>query len=169
MTRVWFTRAAIAPIALVLGACVVVPLSSTASNTTAPAAARVTEAQRDSAAREIAVMMQASAMAWNRGDLDAFVNYYEPDTTTTYIGRNEVVRGRAAIRARYAPRFEPGAQHDSLSFDGTEVDLLAPGVANVISWYRLTRGDSVTGRGPTSLVMRRDADGQWRIVHDHSS
>jgi len=156
------------PLALV-SACVVVPLNSTTSATSQSARVSVSQAARDSAAREIAVMMQASAMAWNRGDLDAFVNYYEPDTTTTYIGRNGIVRGRAAIRAVYAPRFAPGGVRDSLSFENTEIDLLAPGVANVISWYRLMRGDSTTARGPTSLVMRHDADGQWRIVHDHSS
>lgn len=160
--------AATASLALV-SACVVVPLNSTTSTTSQSAPITVSRAARDSAAREIAVMMQASAMAWNRGDLDAFVNYYEPDTTTTYIGRNGIVRGRAAIRAVYAPRFAPGGARDSLSFENTEIDLLAPGVANVISWYRLMRGDSTTARGPTSLVMRHDADGQWRIVHDHSS
>jgi uncharacterized protein (TIGR02246 family) len=158
----------VVPLALV-SACVVVPLNSTTSATSQSARVSVSQAARDSAAREIAVMMQASAMAWNRGDLDAFVNYYEPDTTTTYIGRNGIVRGRAAIRAVYAPRFAPGGVRDSLSFENTEIDLLAPGVANVISWYRLMRGDSTTARGPTSLVMRHDADGQWRIVHDHSS
>ena len=160
--------AAAVPLALV-SACVVVPLNSTTGATSQSARVTVSQAARDSAAREIAVMMQASAMAWNRGDLDAFVNYYEPDSTTTYIGRNGIVRGRAAIRAVYAPRFAPGGVRDSLSFENTEIDLLAPGVANVISWYRLMRGDSTTARGPTSLVMRHDADGQWRIVHDHSS
>jgi ketosteroid isomerase-like protein len=30
------------------------------------------------------------------------------------------------------------------------------------------RGDSVTARGPTSLVLRRSS-GRWRIAHDHSS
>ena len=114
-------------------------------------------------------MMNASAQAWNRGDLDGFVSYYEPDMTTTFIGRTGIVRGRAAIRAVYAPRFAPGGVRDSLSFENVNIDVLAPGLANVIAWYRLTRGDSTTGHGPTSLVMRRDGDGTWRIVHDHSS
>ena len=158
-----------AALSLALAGCVVTAIPSSTSPSPHATTTLVTQGARDSAAREIAVMMQASAMAWNRGDLDAFVNYYEPDTTTTYIGRSGVIRGRAAIRAVYAPRFAPGGMRDSLSFENTEIDLLAPRIANVISWYRLTRGDSTTGHGPTSLVMRRDADGQWRIVHDHSS
>jgi hypothetical protein len=39
---------------------------------------------------------------------------------------------------------------------------------NTIAWYVLSRGDSVTARGPTSLVLRRSG-GRWFIVHDHSS
>ncbi len=113
-------------------------------------------------------MMTQSARSWNTGNLDAFVNDYEADTTTTYIGRTGVARGRAAIRAVYAPRFAPGGVRDSLSFENVEVDLLAPDVANVIAYYRLMRRDSTTARGPTSLVMRR-RDNRWRIVHDHSS
>jgi ketosteroid isomerase-like protein len=61
---------------------------------------------------------------------------------------------------------------DSLSFLVDDVDPLAPDVLNVIATYVLARRvsgrDSVTARGPTSLVMRR-VDGRWRIVHDHSS
>ena len=127
-------------------------------------------ADASAARREIDAMMAASARAWTRGDLDAFMADYLPGEGTTYVGgQNRVLRGPDAIRASYAPRFAPGALRDSLSFERTEVDLLAPGVAHVLSFYKLTRGDSVTGYGPTSLVMRRGADGRWRIVHDHSS
>lgn len=113
-------------------------------------------------------MMAHSAAAWNRGDLDTFVMDYEDSPRTTFIGRQGVIRGRAAIRAVYAPRFAPGGTHDSLSFEQIEVDLLARDMANVIAWYRLTRGDSTTAYGPTSLVMHRSG-GRWRIIHDHSS
>lgn len=115
---------------------------------------------------EICQMMDSSAMAWNRGDLEAFVADYTDDAT--YIGSRGLVRGRTAIGAAYAPRFQRGVQRDSLSFREIEVDLLAPNVANVIATYVLMRGDSVTSRGPTSLVMRRFG-GRWRIAHDHSS
>jgi uncharacterized protein (TIGR02246 family) len=128
---------------------------------------------------EIAAMMARSAEAWNRGDLDAFVADYVPGEppapeAATYIGSRGIVRGRAAIRAAYAPRFAPGARRGTLRFENLEVDLLAPGVANAIAYYVLSErtaagADSTVARGPTSLVMRRGADGQWRIAHDHSS
>jgi ketosteroid isomerase-like protein len=113
-------------------------------------------------------MFAKSAAAWNRGDLDAFMTDYLPGERTTYVTSRGVIHGPAAIRERYAPRFAPGGQHDSLSFEQVEVDPLAPDVINVVAYYVLTRGDSLIARGPTSLVMVRD-NGRWRIVHDHSS
>ena len=113
-------------------------------------------------------MMNKSARDWTRGDLDGFMDSYESGNEVTYVTPTGVVHGRNAIRARYAPRFAAGARHDSLSFEDLEIDLVAPDIANVIAYYRLSRGDSTVARGPTSLVMRR-RDGEWRIVHDHSS
>ena len=121
---------------------------------------------------EIVMMLARGAASWNHGDLDTFVDDYLPGNATTYIGSRGTVRGPEAIRAAYAPRFAPGAVRDSLSFELVDVDAIAPDVLNVIATYILARRvggrDSVTARGPTSLVMRR-VDGRWRIVHDHSS
>jgi beta-aspartyl-peptidase (threonine type) len=131
-----------------------------------------TDGERAALREEITAMLARSAANWNRGDLEAFVDDYLPGDSTTYVGGRGVLRGTAAIRAAYAPRFAPGGVRDSLSFVLLDVDPLAPGVINVVATYVLARRvgdrDSVTARGPTSLVMRR-VDGRWRIVHDHSS
>jgi uncharacterized protein (TIGR02246 family) len=156
------TRAVIALLVAGSTGCVFV------AGNTGTFSARATDAERTEARTEIARMMDASARAWTRGDLDGFMDSYEPGSAITYVTPAGVVHGRDAIRARYAPRFARGARQDSLSFENMEVDLLAPDLANVIAYYRLSRGDSTTARGPTSLVMRR-RDGQWRIIHDHSS
>lgn len=132
--------------------------------------AAATPAQAERARTEIVAMMQASARAWTRGDLDGFMRFYAPDTTTTFVGRNRILRGRAEIRSTYAPRFTPGGPpHDSLSFEHVEIDVLGPDVANVLAYYRLSRGDSTIARGPTTVVVRRDDVAGWRIIHDHSS
>ena len=115
---------------------------------------------------EARALLDHGAAAWNRGDLDGFISDY--DSGATFVTPRRVLRGEAAIRERYAPRFAPGGVRDSLSFRGVEADVLAPDAANVIAFWVLTRGDSVTSEGPTSLVLRR-SDGRWRILHDHSS
>lgn len=117
-------------------------------------------------------MLTRAAANWNRGDLDAFVDDYLPSDSTTFIGGRGLVRGPKAIRAGYAPLFTAGAVRDSLSFEILDVDPVAPDAVNLIGRYTLARRiagrDSVTSRGPTSLLVRR-VQGRWRIVHDHSS
>jgi uncharacterized protein (TIGR02246 family) len=131
-----------------------------------------TLSQRAAVRAELEAMLQRAAVDWNRGDLDGFIGDYLPGDSTTYIGGRGLVRGPAAIRASYARLFTGEMQRDSLSFVMLDVDPVAPDVANLIAQYILTRRaggrDSVTARGPTSLLVRR-VDGRWRIVHDHSS
>jgi uncharacterized protein (TIGR02246 family) len=115
---------------------------------------------------EICALMDRGAASWNRGDLETFMDDYTD--SATYVGSRGLLHGRTAIAAHYAPRFAVGAARDSLSFRGLEVRLVAEELAQVVATYVLTRGDSVTAMGPTSLLMRR-VDGRWRILHDHSS
>jgi uncharacterized protein (TIGR02246 family) len=129
-------------------------------------------AQRAAVRSELEAMLARAAVNWNRGDLDAFIGDYLPSDSTTYIGGRGIVRGPAAIRSSYARLFTGEMTRDSLSFTILDVDPVAPDVANLIAQYTLARRvsgrDSVTARGPTSLLVRR-VDGRWRIVHDHSS
>jgi uncharacterized protein (TIGR02246 family) len=119
-----------------------------------------------SARAAVEALLAHGASAWNKGDLDDFMSDYSADAT--YVTPRAVVHGKGNIRARYAPRFAPGATRDSLRFEGLEVDVVGPDALNAIAYYVLVRGDSVTARGPTSLVMRR-VGGRWFITHDHSS
>lgn len=111
-------------------------------------------------------LLAHGAAAWNRGDLASFVSDYAPGAS--FVTPRRVLHGLAEIEARYAPRFAPGGMRDSLSFQDVEVDVLGPDALNAIAYYVLQRGDSITARGPTSLVMRYRG-GRWFIVHDHSS
>jgi uncharacterized protein (TIGR02246 family) len=137
-----------------------------------PGAFRPTTTERTAIRAELEAMLRRSAADWNRGDLDGFMSDYLAGDSTTYIGGRGLVRGPAAIRPSYARLFTGEVQRDSLSFVILDVDPVAPNVANLIAQYVLTRRvggrDSVTARGPTSLLVRR-VDGRWRIVHDHSS
>ena len=131
-----------------------------------------TSSERAALRAELEAMLRRAAVDWNRGDLDGFMSDYLPGDSTTYIGGRGLVRGPSAIRASYARLFTGEIQRDSLSFVILDVDPIAPDAANLIAQYVLTRRaggrDSVTARGPTSLLVRR-VDGRWRIVHDHSS
>lgn len=117
---------------------------------------------------EVTHVLAASAAGWNRGDLGAFMSAYLDSPTTTYWGSQGLLRGYAEIRHHYAPRFLPGATRDSLRFADIEARRLGTDYALATSRWVLFRGDSVTATGPFTLVLRR-IEGEWRIIHDHSS
>ena len=118
--------------------------------------------------REVAEVLTASAAGWNRGDLGTFMDAYLDSPTTTYWGATSLLQGYDAIRLHYAPRFRPGAERDSLRFEGVRARRLGTDYALATARWTLLRGDSVTASGPFTLVLRR-MEGRWRIIHDHSS
>ncbi|HJS48361.1 MAG TPA: nuclear transport factor 2 family protein [Gemmatimonadales bacterium] len=117
---------------------------------------------------ELERQFERSAVAWNAGDLAAFMDDYARDSLTSFMGARAPVYGWETIRDRYAPSFQPGARRDSLRFERFAVRPLSPSLALVTARYILHRGDSVTSSGPFTLVMERRPDG-WKILHDHTS
>lgn len=116
-------------------------------------------------------LLQESALAWNRGDLDGFLLPYADGAATTFVGRSGVVRGKPAVRTRYAEvYFAAGAPSATLDFRDIEVRTLGSDHALAVGHYLLRSRDTgaPTAEGIFSLVFARTGEG-WRIIHDHSS
>jgi uncharacterized protein (TIGR02246 family) len=133
-----------------------------------PAAAQSTSGGDPAA--DINAVLQASAQAWNRGDLDQFLLPYLDAPTTTFIA-GRVVRGVPAIRQTYATSwFRSGAPTQNLAYRDIEVRPLGPGFALAVGHFVLI--NKTTGAeeqsGIFSLTMQQTPQG-WRIIHDHSS
>ena len=109
-----------------------------------------------------------SAQAWNRGDLDAFLSDYAPDSAPTFVAGGHVQRGFAFIRSRYAPSFAPGAARDSLRFEEFSVRPISEGFALVTARYVLYSNARTASSGPFTLLMQQRPEG-WKILHDHTS
>lgn len=120
-------------------------------------------------AHEVDAAMQASAAGWNANDLDRFVGVYAPDAI--FVGKDGLVRGRAAIANRYRPSFLPGGnRRGRLSFQPLARRTLD--ATHMIYWARWslspTRPGAKPEMGMTTLVFERRPDG-WKIISDHSS
>lgn len=113
-------------------------------------------------------MLERSAAAWNRGDLDAFMADYAADSLTSFVAGGRVHYGFAWIRDNYAPAFEPGARRDSLRFQDVAARPLGARHAVATARFVLFRADSVTASGPFTLVLERRG-AEWKILHDHTS
>jgi uncharacterized protein (TIGR02246 family) len=117
---------------------------------------------------ELRALLDRSARAWNAGDLDGFLITYARDSATTFVTVRGPVHGFDEIRGRYAARFEPGAERDSLAFTDVTVRMLGGEYVLSTARYVLTRGDSVTATGPFTVIWERRPEG-WRMIHDHTS
>lgn len=114
-------------------------------------------------------MLEASADAWNHGDLDGYLSYYAEDAT--FVGSSGLIRGRDEIRRRYRQSYwSSGTPADHLAFEVIDVRVTGPDAATLVGRYRLrdrTSGQD-SGTGLFTLLLGRNNDA-WEILHDHSS
>ena len=123
--------------------------------------------QPPNSAAEIQSVLTTQQDAWNRGDIDAFMNGYARSTSTVFVSEDEVGRGWETVRDRYRVKYSDRAKMGTLSFSEIEVTMLSSDAAVVLGRWKLKRAkDEPHGR--FTLIFKRLPDG-WRIVHDHTS
>ena len=116
---------------------------------------------------EIRAVMQAQQEAWNRGDIDGFMNGYARARATIFVSEDTVTRGWQTVRNRYKKKYSDRAKMGTLTFSDLEITPLGPDAAVALGRWKLKRAkDEPHGR--FTLIFRRTRDG-WRIVHDHTS
>jgi len=119
------------------------------------------------ATTEIQSVLRAQQNAWNRGDIDAFMDGYARSPATAFVSGDEVRRGWQTVRARYRQKYSDRAKMGTLSFSDIEINLLSSDAAVVLGRWRLERAKD-RPHGRFTLIFRRLPEG-WRIVHDHTS
>lgn len=120
----------------------------------------------DDRPNEIRAVIQAQQEAWNRGDIDAFMNGYWRSDETVFVG-GEVRRGWQNVLDYYKTKYSDRAKMGTLTFSDFEITPLSADAALVLGSWKL---DFATKNvhGKTTLIFRHFNEG-WRIVHDHSS
>jgi L-asparaginase / beta-aspartyl-peptidase len=131
----------------------------------APLKAGADRHERDRAA--ITQLIEAQQAAWNKGDIEAFVQAYWHSPEITFSGSSGVARGFEAVVARYKRVYADRETMGQLQFSGLEFTFLGKDAALVLGNFHLTRAKGDVG-GVFSLVWRRFPEG-WRIIHDHTS
>ena len=116
---------------------------------------------------EIRALLLAQQEAWNRGDIDGFMNGYARGETTVFVSGDEVTRGWQTVRDRYLKRYGDRTKMGTLPFSDLEIEQLAADSTIALGRWELKRATD-NPRGRFTLIFRRTPDG-WRIVHDHTS
>jgi uncharacterized protein (TIGR02246 family) len=145
-----------------------VALAAALSLVAAQACASVHEGG-DGAATAAAVraVLDAQVAAWNRGDIEGYMDGYERAETTTFVSGDAVTRGWQTVLERYKKSYDTREKMGALEFTEIDIKPLSPFYALAAGRWKLTRAaDAPHGR--FTLILRR-TDRGWRITHDHTS
>jgi ketosteroid isomerase-like protein len=123
--------------------------------------------QPSNSVAEIQSVLSVQQDAWNRGDIDAFMNGYARSGSTVFVSEDEVGRGWETVRDRYRLKYSDRAKMGTLSFSDIEITMLSPDSAVVLGLWRLKRANDEP-HGRFTLIFKRLPEG-WRIIHDHTS
>lgn len=126
-------------------------------------------------AASIRQVLAAQQAAWNRADVDAFMQGYKDAPDTTFVG-SSVRKGYRAILESYRQHYAGKAQMGRLTFSDIDVRLLPcekgeVRYAVVTGRFHLDRaahGEVAQDDGVYSLLWEKTAQG-WKIILDHSS
>ncbi len=116
---------------------------------------------------QIKSIIAVQANAWNRGDIDAFMQHYWNSEQLSFSSGGKTTRGWQATKDGYHRRYPTRDLMGWLTFSELEVTSLGDTAALVLGRWHLKRDSGPIG-GNFSLTFRR-IDGRWLIVHDHTS
>ena len=119
------------------------------------------------ASAEIQSVLHAQQDAWNRGDIDAFMNGYWRSEKTIFVSGDEVTRGWQKVLDRYKAKYSGRAKMGRLTFSEIEIAPLSDDSAVALGSWKLKRANDQP-HGRFTLIFRKFPDG-WKIIHDHTS
>ena len=123
--------------------------------------------QTQDATAQIRSVLHEQQNAWNRGDIDRFMNGYARSASIVFVSEDTIRRGWETVRERYRKKYSDRAKRGTLIFSDLEITLLSPDAAVALGRWSLKRpNDQPHGR--FTLIFKRLPEG-WRIVHDHTS
>lgn len=134
----------------------------------AGATARQKKREPEPAVKEIRAVLERQVQAWNRRDLDGFMQGYWRSPDLTFYSDGTTVSGWDRTLERYRNRYQSaGNEMGKLEFLDLKIELLGSSAAFVRGRFHLMMSSAESG-GLFTLTFRKFAGG-WKIIHDHTS
>ena len=115
----------------------------------------------------VRAVLESQAAAWNRGDIEGYMEGYAKEDSTEFVSGDTLTRGWQTVLDRYKARYDSRAKMGTLTFSELEIKPLSDYYMMATGRWQLAR-EADTPHGRFTLIFRRTAAG-WRIVHDHTS
>lgn len=125
-------------------------------------------AQRNRAEENaIRQVMHNQQEAWNRADIETFMEGYWKSDSLKFIGRNGITYGWQTTLDNYKKSYPTPDAMGKLTFTILTLDILSETSAFMIGRWHLKRASDEPG-GHFTLLWRK-INGKWVIIADHTS
>ena len=115
----------------------------------------------------VRTVLDAQKDAWNRGDIEGYMDGYARSDKITFVSGDTITRGWQTVHDRYKKTYDSREKMGTLTFSDLETNVLSSDAAVTIGRWHLQRANDEP-HGRFTLIFRRLKQG-WRIVHDHTS
>ncbi|MDB5111862.1 MAG: hypothetical protein JWR67_2976 [Mucilaginibacter sp.] len=112
-------------------------------------------------------VLETQRVAWNKGDLEGFMQGYWKSDSLLFVGRTAPTHGWQATLDRYKKNYPDRAAMGTLTFNILKVELLNATNAFMLGGWHLQREKDTPG-GYFTLWFKK-INGEWKIVVDHTS
>jgi ketosteroid isomerase-like protein len=115
----------------------------------------------------VEAVLEAQRNAWNRGDVDGYMDGYARSEQTLLISGDSLTRGWQTVHDRYKKNYDTREKMGMLTFSDVETTVLNNDAVVMHGRWHLQRAtDEPHGR--FTLILRRTKQG-WKVVHDQTS
>ncbi|MBS1652879.1 MAG: DUF4440 domain-containing protein [Bacteroidetes bacterium] len=115
---------------------------------------------------EIKQLMHKQEIAWNNGNIDAFMNYYWHSDSLKFIGSKGITYGWQKTLNNYKKNYSNKALMGQLKFEIIDYNELNSQTIFIIGKWDLNRDKPVGGY---FTLLWKKINTQWFIVVDHTS
>src|SRR5205807_7684715 len=117
-------------------------------------------AKKDDSRRIAAIraVLDTQAAAWNRGDIEGYMDGYDRSPDTVFVSGDRINRGWQMVLDRYKKSYESREKMGVLSFSDVEITMLSKDAAAVLGGWRLKRANDEP-HGTFTLLFRKTKSG----------
>ena len=117
--------------------------------------------------KEVYDQLMRSLDAWNRHDIDGFLESFWHSDDLVVVVDGENVRGWDLLSKAYHTGYPNPEEMCKLTIDRAQVQMLAPDLGFVLAWYTASFPKKKEF-GTSTIILRKFSEG-WRIIISHTS
>jgi len=112
-------------------------------------------------------LLEDQRQAWNRGDINEYMQGYNQSDSLLFVGKNGPQYGWNNTLENYKKSYPSKSAMGYLSFDIKEIKMIDANHAFVLGAWHLKR-EKDEPKGYFTLLVKK-IKGQWKVIADHSS